>query len=182
MFLRIAALAALLVCCRGVSPAAVSGGVWLDVPFVKQEKDRCGAAAIAMVMQYWLLRQGRPLSESSDATLIGRALYVQGARGIYASSVERYFQQHGFHTFSFRGEWGDLQQNLQKGRPLIVALKPSGGGSPIHYVVVAGLDQVQGLVMLNDPARRKLLKQNRSAFEKQWTAAANWTLLALPEG
>jgi len=26
--------------------------VWLDVPFVKQEKDGCGAASIAMVMQY----------------------------------------------------------------------------------------------------------------------------------
>jgi len=27
--------------------------VWLDVPFVKQEKNGCGAASIAMVMQYW---------------------------------------------------------------------------------------------------------------------------------
>ncbi len=33
--------------------AADLPGVWLDVPFVKQEKDGCGAASIAMVMQYW---------------------------------------------------------------------------------------------------------------------------------
>ena len=35
-------------------------GVWLDVPFVKQEKDGCGAASIAMVMQYWQAQQGQP--------------------------------------------------------------------------------------------------------------------------
>src|SRR6185437_7320853 len=32
---------------------AQSSGVWLDVPFVHQEKDGCGAAVIAMLMEYW---------------------------------------------------------------------------------------------------------------------------------
>jgi len=31
--------------------AADPSGIWLDVPFVKQEKDGCGAASIAMVIQ-----------------------------------------------------------------------------------------------------------------------------------
>lgn len=181
MLLRIAALVGFLVSSCGAQPAAGSEGVWLDVPFVKQEKDGCGAASIAMVMQYWLRRQGRPPNQSSDATQIRRALSVPGARGIFASDIERYLRQHGFRTFSFRGEWDDLKQHLQKGRPVIVALKPSGAGLPLHYVVVTGLDQEQGLVLLNDPARRKLLKQSRSAFEKGWIAAANWALLALPE-
>src|ERR1043165_5812507 len=35
-----------------------ASGVWLDVPFIKQEKDGCGAASIAMVMQYWLKTRG----------------------------------------------------------------------------------------------------------------------------
>jgi hypothetical protein len=34
--------------------------------------------------------------------------------------------------------------------------------------------------MVNDPAQRKLLKQERSKFEKQWSAAGKWTLLAVP--
>jgi ABC-type bacteriocin/lantibiotic exporter with double-glycine peptidase domain len=155
--------------------------VWLDVPFVKQDKDGCGAAVIAMVMQYWLKQDGRSLNESSDVTEIKRALYVPGARGIYASGMESYFQQHGFRTFSFSGEWTDLQQHLQKGRPLIVALQPPGPGDPLHYVVVAGLDFEKRLVLLNDPAQRKLLKQNWSRFEKQWGATGKWTLLALPQ-
>ena len=51
---------------------------------------------------------------------------------------------------------------------------------PSHYVVVAGLDWRQDLVMVNDPARRKLLKIDRATFERDWEIADRWTLLALP--
>ena len=59
MFSGIARIAVALLgfCC--VLPAADLPGVWLDVPFVKQEKDGCGAASIAMVMQYWQAQQGQ---------------------------------------------------------------------------------------------------------------------------
>jgi uncharacterized protein YvpB len=165
----------------GVVSAAESSAVWLDVPFVKQTKEGCGSASIAMVMQYWLKQQGRPPSESADATHIQRALYASSGRGIYASAMEGYFQQHDFRTYSFRGEWGDLRQHIEKGRPLIVALKPAGADGAIHYVVVAGLDPENELVLVNDPAQRKLLKQDRLSFEKQWSATRRWSLLALPQ-
>ena len=116
MLRRLVRLIALsIICCSG--SAAASEGVWLDVPFVRQDKDGCGAASIAMVMQYWLKQQDRPDNGSADAEQIKRALFDPGARGIYASKMEAYFQQHGFQTFSFRGEWKDLQQHLVKGRP-----------------------------------------------------------------
>jgi ABC-type bacteriocin/lantibiotic exporter with double-glycine peptidase domain len=181
MFYRLAALVALSFCLCGVMPAAEDSGVWLDVPFVKQEKDGCGAASIAMVMQYWFKRQDRSDSESVDASEIHRALYQAAARGVYASAMERYFNQRGFRTFAFRGEWDDLLNHLRKGRPLIAALKPPEAGAPLHYVVVVGLDPQAGLVLLNDPARRKLHKQDRADFEKQWSGVNKWTLLALPQ-
>jgi ABC-type bacteriocin/lantibiotic exporter with double-glycine peptidase domain len=165
----------------GMLLAADLPGVWLDVPFVKQEKDGCGAASIAMVMQYWQYQQGMPAGQYSDAIQIQRALYSPKARGIYALDMERYFREKGFRTFTIRGEWEDLRQHLDKGRPLIVALKPAGGGTSLHYVVVTGLDQEQGVVMVNDPAQRKLLKQERSVFEPEWSAAERWTLLAVPQ-
>lgn len=165
----------------GLLLAADPPGIWLDVPFVQQEKDGCGAASIAMVMQYWLRQQGRPADGSADAAGIQRALYSSRAHGIYASDLQRYFQQQGFRTFVFRGEWADLKQHLAKGRPLIVALKPASGKVPLHYVVLAGLELEQGLVLVNDPAQRKLLKQDRSSFEREWSAAGKWTLLALPQ-
>ena len=164
----------------GLVQAEDSGGVWLDVPFVKQEKDGCGAASIAMVMQYWQHQQSHPPIDRSDAAAIQRALYSGNAHGIYASDMERYFKENGFRTFTIRGEWGDLKQQLEKGRPLIAALQ-SVGADTLHYVVVTGLDGDQKVVMVNDPAQRKLLKLGRPSFERQWSATGKWTLLALPQ-
>lgn len=173
---------ALMLCLGNLAAVADPSGVWLDVPFVKQEKDGCGAASIAMVMQYWMLQQGRTVAPSADAIQIQRALYSEHAHGIYASDLERYLRQQGFRTFSFRGgTWTDLKQQLEKGRPLIVALKPASGNIALHYVVVTGLDWEQALVLVNDPAQRKLLKQDRSSFEREWIATGKWTLLALPQ-
>src|SRR5260370_28016660 len=104
-----------LLCLCGLFCAPQTAGLWLDVPFVKQEKDGCGAASIAMVMQYWQKQAGSELP-GSDAALIQRALYSPKAHGIYASDMERYFQQQGFKTFVFAGTWDDLKQHLEKGR------------------------------------------------------------------
>lgn len=166
----------------GMLLAAGASGVWLDVPFIKQTtKDGCGAAAIAMVMQYWGQQQeGRSEDAAVDAAEIQRALHSDTAHGIYAFAMEAYFQRSGYHVFAFGGNWGISEQHLKMGRPLIAALKP-GAMLPLHYVVVVGLDPARQLVLLNDPAERKLLKEDRSRFEREWNAAGGWTLLAVPE-
>lgn len=171
-------LAGLLLCALPCLAAAPGG--WLDVPFVKQPRNGCGAASIAMVMQYWQRQQGKAPGADSDAERIQRALYSGKAHGIYASDLQRYFQQHGFSAFVVQGEWSDLERHLEKGRPLIVALKPESGAGALHYVVVVGLDGEGSLVLVNDPAQRKLLKQERSDFEREWKGTGNWTLLAIP--
>ena len=165
----------LLLC--GAALGAELTGVWLNVPFVSQEKNGCGAASVAMVMRYWQRQKGQ--LEIANALEIQRALYSPSARGIYASDLEWYLRQHGFQTFAVRGEWQDLKHHLDQGRPLIVALKVGRGD--LHYVVVTGLDWQQNLVLKHDPAGRRLLKQHRADFEREWKAAGNWTLLAVPE-
>jgi ABC-type bacteriocin/lantibiotic exporter with double-glycine peptidase domain len=168
----------LVVClCLGGFLWGAENGVWLDVPFVSQAKNGCGAASIAMIMQYWQRQQGH--GASADAEQIQQMLYSSKVHGIYASDVKHYFDEHGFRTFAFRGQWSDLKENLEKGRPLIVALKPPRQAE-LHYVVVAGLDGTRGVVLTNDPAERKLLKRERFDFEKEWKATGNWTLLAVP--
>jgi len=160
--------------------AADSSNLWLDVPFVEQTKDGCGAASIAMVMQYWEHQQGQPVSVGAEPSQIFHALYSDTAHGIYASAMARYFQSKGFRAFAFAADWMDIERQLHYGRPLIVALKPDAGPA-LHYVVVAGLDQPQQLVLVNDPAQRKLLKEDQTEFEREWKAAGNWALLAVPE-
>ncbi len=176
-------LARFLLLSMAVGPLTASAppGIWLDVPFVKQEKDGCGAASISMVLQYWNQQQKAELAAPADAHLIQQKLYSKPAKGIYASAMAGYFEQAGFHAFAFRGEWADLKNHLTKGRPLIVSLKEPGREDARHYVVVAGLDWERNLVFVNDPARQKLMGVSRTAFERSWGAAANWTLLALPK-
>lgn len=159
---------------------AQSTGVWLDVPFVHQEKDGCGAAVIAMLVEYWHQQQPRPGDTTVDPVQIQRTLYSHKAHGIYSSDLERYLQQRGFNTFAVQGDWDLLRRHLKKGRPLIVALKPGKGESSLHYVIVAGLDWRNNLLLINDPAQRKLLKVDRTAFENEWGAVRRWTLLAVP--
>ncbi|HEY7615162.1 MAG TPA: C39 family peptidase [Terriglobales bacterium] len=180
MLWRVGITYVVLWCLSALTAAAGSPGVWLDVPFVKQEKQGCGAASIAMVMQYWQRQQGRPVDATADAGHIQRILYSKKGRGIYASDLERYLNQSGFRTFVLRGNWRELEEHLQKGRPLIVALKPGPGETPLHYLVVAGLDAERDVVFVNDPAQRKLLQQDQASFEREWSAAGRWTLLALP--
>jgi ABC-type bacteriocin/lantibiotic exporter with double-glycine peptidase domain len=155
-----------LVCADGRS-------LWIDVPFVKQEKHGCGAASIAMLMRYW--------SRDVDPHQIQQTLYSGEAKGIRGTDAEAYLREHGFRTFVFRGEWRDLERHLAKGRPLMVCLNEGHDGTQQHYVVVAGVDTARNLVLINDPARRKLLKAERAAFEKSWSEAERWTLLAIPQ-
>ena len=180
MLLRVLRIVVLLPWICSALLATEPAGVWLDVPFVKQARNGCGAASVAMVMQYWQQQHGAPADPKAEAARIQHALYSEAAHGIYASDMERYFQQNGYVTFTFSGEWADLKHHLEKGRPLIAALKP-GSVLPLHYVVVAGLDPERQLVLLNDPAERKLLKQDQSRFEQEWKAAGRWTLLAVPK-
>ena len=177
MFRRMFTKALLIGALSGALYAADVPGVWLDVPFVKQEKDGCGAASIAMVMQYWQQQRSQPASPDADAIQIQHLLYSAKARGIDASDTERYFQKGIPYIYNSRSR-EDLKQHLDKRRPLIVALKPEGGRAPLHYVVVTGMDQQ--VVMVNDPAQRKLLKQDGSSLERQMSAADKWGLPASP--
>jgi predicted double-glycine peptidase len=164
-----------------VLTTAAAEGVWLDVPFIAQPDHGCGAASAAMVMQYWEIGQHRPHSARAEVGAIQQALYSKDAKGIFASDLEAYLKRSGYRTFAIRGEWQDLQQNIAKGRPLIVALAPAGPRRELHYVVVAGLDANGSAVFVNDPGQKKLLRVSKADFEREWNDAGDWALVVLPE-
>src|ERR1700674_1632267 len=145
----------------GFSPAllaqaapAKSSGVWLEVPYVKQTEDGCGSAAIAMLLQYWSAHGAPVAAGRADAAAIQKQLYSRKARGIFASDMRRYLRESGFREFAVRGEWSDLRQHLEQGRPLIISIQPGRAKVPLHYVVVTGMDWERDAVFVNDPSRR----------------------------
>lgn len=157
---------------------AGESGLWLDVPYVHQEKDGCGSASLAMLLQYWKSKNFEVAAGRMDPVAIQRQLYAKPARGIYASEMEQYLRDAGFEVFAFSGEFSDLRAHLAKGRPLIAGLKPKR--SPAHYVVVVGVEAEDAAVLVNDPERGKLVRMERREFEKAWQGTETWTLLAVP--
>ena len=164
----------------GFALAAETPSLWIDVPFVAQVKNGCGSAVMAMVMDYWEKKAGRSASSAAVAEKIQAALYSSVEEGIPASAMKRYFEEAGYRTFAFAGDWNELGHHLQRGRPLIVSLKASGPHGPLHYVVVVGIDSARGYIYLNDPAQEKMLRVSREGFESEWKATEHWTLLAVP--
>ena len=167
---------ALQVIVCAVSLEGPGAGVWLDVPFVAQADNGCGAACAAMILDYWSARS--PGAAPPPGAASPQAELRPGKLGITASALEAYLRSRSLRVFAFAGQWSDLHHHVARGRPLVVALDQPGAAR--HFVVVAGVDPEQRVVLVNDPARRKLLKVARAEFERAWRGAGYWTLLAVP--
>ena len=166
----------------GVLLRADSGkeqGFWLDVPFVRQAKNLCGAASVSMVLQYWHKSSTAGGSiEVPSFPNIAEALRSSESKGVFGSQMKTYLASLGYQVHVFKGRWDDIENHVAKGRPLIAAL--GNRGALDHYVVVTGWNDPENVVLVNDPARRKLLKLDRKNFQKSWEQTSCWTLLALP--
>ncbi|HEX5431330.1 MAG TPA: C39 family peptidase [Bryobacteraceae bacterium] len=173
----IRASSALLLAAVSICFAASDASEWLDVPYVRQSEEGCGAASIAMVMQYWLRQNSHLDAAASDASYIYKVL-PRSNDGISGQALKNYLEQHGFSAFLFGGELKDLRHHLEKGRPVVVCLAPKGAGKALHYVVVAGISGSR--VFLNDPVRGRLIQEGIGEFQREWKAAGNWSLLAVP--
>lgn len=160
------------------SLSAMAYGASLDVPYVHQRKQGCGAASIAMVMQYWANRGAHLSPGAADPSAIYRALYRPELRGSNGGDMVAYLRDRTFTAFAIDASWGDLVDNVSRGRPLIVCLGPSRD-APLHYVVVIGIEGSD--IVLHDPARSAHVLMRASSFQSEWRRTDNWTLIATPE-
>ena len=168
----------MLVLALSAVAGAGNSGLWLDVPYIHQERDGCGSASLAMVLRYWQSKSVQIAEGRSDPAKIQSLLYAAKPRGIYASGMEAYLRESGFDVFAFRGEWSDLRSQIAKGRPMIAGVKPRS--APAHYLVIVGVEPEDNAVLVNDPERGKLRRIGRVEFERVWKGTENWTLLAVP--
>jgi tetratricopeptide (TPR) repeat protein len=148
--------------------AAVAAAA-LNVPFVPQEKDTCGAAALAMVLAYW----GQPVAHDD----IAGALLKKELRGIPGSELARFARERGLTATAYKGDLGHLRTFVERGRPLIVAWDMGRGR--FHDVVVVGFEGDD--VVVNDPARGPSRREDAQTFERRWSGAGHWTLLVARE-
>jgi len=149
----------------------------LDVPFVRQQKNGCGAASLAMVMHYWVDSAPQETAIAPEAKAVYTELYRKELRAIPLESMRAYAESHGFRAFTLQARPEDLENHLAKGRPLVIALRPKPKAN-IHFAVLDGMDENH--VWLNDPTKGKPRKMKRAQFDRQWVMAGGWTLLISP--
>jgi len=174
--------------CTSVAPfkglSLSEGDIYVcGIPPIRQDKQyACGAACVAAVAAFWSVPiaefTARHPSLPADAT--GRDLQV------LANDI-------GLQAFVYRGSMDDLQENLRKGRPLIVMIPqpliPSGGltrttllnawnqwgHKPAHWVIAVGITKDKA-VLIHDPASGPMVVKPE-AFQKWWARKDNLTVL-----
>ncbi len=142
----------------------------LQVPFVPQQKDTCGAAALAMVLQYY----GQDVRQDA----IAAELVEPELGGIRGSRLAEFARRRGMVAIAFAGDGSVLREHVSKGRPLVVAL--SVGSDRNHDVVVVGFDDERGEVIVNDPAVGSGRRMSGEELERRWKKTGYWTLLVQP--
>ncbi|HYI96820.1 MAG TPA: C39 family peptidase [Bryobacteraceae bacterium] len=137
----------------------------------------CGAASVAMVVQYWA-RHYPVLKSAADETDRIDELLPSTRKGIRGRALSDYLSARGFAVYIFDGQLKDLRQHFDRGRPIIVCLGLSGPKAPLHYAVVVGIEEAS--VWLHDSARGKLTREPIDRFTSAWDVTGNWALLAVP--
>jgi predicted double-glycine peptidase len=148
-----------------------SAAAQIQVPNMQQYKNGCGAAAVTMVLAYW-----RPENNPSHAAVYQQLIDAE-RKGILLSDMKAYLEAQGFRAFTFRANSSDLTAHINKGRPLIVPVRPSAR-SRTHFIVLTAIDDTH--VTFNDPTKTAPQRWPLRKFLKQWQEAEQWLLLATP--
>lgn len=163
---------------RSVKPAVMqSEPGWIairDIALVRQTTPtNCGEAALATVLGYWQLpatmseiESACPSSSADDDRLrAGELRDVARARGLEA--------------FLVNGEMADLEEQLSKGRPVLVGVVRRHGlrHTLKHFEIVAGINPSSKRVLLLDPAKG-WREDSFDGFLAEWTPASKLALVA----
>jgi len=141
-----------------------------DVPFFAQEKDRCGPASLAGVMNYW------KIGVSPDE--ISQAIFSESARGTLDIDMIVFPQKRGLRAEQYSGGMTDLREKIDNGYPLVVLVDYGFWVyQKEHYMVIVGYYD-KGIIANSGTASGEFIPEND--FLKAWEKTNFWTLLIKP--
>jgi ABC-type bacteriocin/lantibiotic exporter with double-glycine peptidase domain len=141
----------------------------LAVPFVAQQRDTCGPAALAMVLRFW--------GDSATHDALAQELDAAELRGVAGSRLAEAARSRGMTAVAYEGDGAQIRAFVGRGRPLVVAWEMGGGR--FHNVVVIGFEGDD--VVVHDPAEGPSRRVPERTFAARWAAAGHWTLLVMPK-
>jgi len=150
------------------------------VPFEKWlEKNYCGPACLAMVLNYW------DETGSFSQRKITDEIYDSENQATYNSDLVFYPRTKGFESYSFQGNLRILKDLVGKDIPVIVLTKPIKQIAKGHYRVVIGFDDDEDQVIFHDPYFGDRNAMKSEDFMKVWEMGqgrnqSRWTMAVVP--
>lgn len=146
------------------------------VPLVRQARERCGPAALVMVMRYY---QGDSTTDST-AEAQAEASYDPVLKGALITDLAAAARRAGFEAAVETPGQDSLLALLRHRVPPILLI--DGGVGPLakgHYVVLIGCDSVRGRVTIHDGGARPRTMA-RVALIRRWRSAGGQALVVRP--
>ena len=142
------------------------------VPFVPQDDNMCGPAALKMVMA----------ADSVDATLeeLKRQVFLPGRQGSLQAEMLAAPRRHGLVSYQLAPRLEDVLREVAGGTPVIVL--QDYGVWPVsawHYAVVVGYDFPRHEVLLHT-GLKPAMKMPIAVLEYLWKQSDYWAMVAEP--
>jgi ABC-type bacteriocin/lantibiotic exporter with double-glycine peptidase domain len=146
-----------------------AGWTTLDVPIVKQARERCGQAALAMVLRYY----------GADPTALQQvdAAYDPVLRGSLITDLAGAARRAGYEAAVATLSPDSLIALLNDGVPPILLYQNGRGPLTVrHFGVVTGWDATQASFTLHDGTARPRVTR-RDDLVKRWETAGSQALI-----
>jgi tetratricopeptide (TPR) repeat protein len=160
----------------------VKGHLIQTVPFEPWlERNYCGPACLAMVLNYW------DTSRSFRQRDISDEIYDSENQATYNSELVLFPRDHGFDSYSFQGDLRILKEVVGKGIPVIVLTKALKQIAKGHYRVVIGFDEEDDQIIFDDPYFGDRAAMTSRNFLKVWQLGpgrnqSRWMMAVMPGG
>jgi ABC-type bacteriocin/lantibiotic exporter with double-glycine peptidase domain len=127
----------------------------LDVPFVAQPPDRCGTAAVEMILRYY--------GVTPDPAALDRAIHIPALAGSIPALLVEGSRRAGFAADSLVVAEEEIYRKLAAGSPLVVLLAPAGDDPRGHFIVATGANPRTGALRVHSGNRAN-----------RWWPATSW--------
>jgi len=143
-----------------------------EVPFVPQDENLCGPAALKMAMA----------SAKVEATLdeLKRQVFIPGRQGSLQAEMLAAPRRHGLVSYRLAPRLEDVLREVAAGTPVIVL--QDYGVWPVkvwHYAVVVGYDYPTQKVALHTGLKRRM-EMPIAVLEYLWKQSDYWAMIAVP--
>ncbi len=151
-----------------VPPVVPSRHLIQDVPYVRQKREHCGPATLAMVFGYYnvILTQDELAEE----------FYRKKISGSLNLDMLISARKHGFDAQTPEGSQELLKRSISSDIPIIVMVRSSPGSEKYHFMVIYGYDDTKELFRIHSGKTRDGTIGYQE-LDRIWTPTGKWMLV-----